>query len=445
MEIEEKRWRQAEIVLRRLVGRLCAAGMGVDPQLDDELAKLAAANRRNADTAELESLAASLTQTVAVVDEHSPVLAYAPKPAGPAFGPPPSSAPAPRPERWQLTCTAVGTLLEYLQQSDPAHLGVQQLIADVSRVTTDTDLADLVERAADLLRERSQTIAAERMQAANLLSTVSERLDEMADFLTSNTDTGRIGLEDTQSLNDKVISQVRALSKEAHDATNLSVLQSLLTSRLESVAQQVYEYRERVETRLTEQSSRSEAMRSRVADLEREAQELHSKLDQEKNGARLDALTGIANRKSFDERLEREFLAQSNTRAPAALLIWDIDNFKALNDTYGHRAGDRVLQTVAQSLRAMVRSRDFVARIGGEEFIVLLNGLPYEAAIQKAQELRAAIAELRFHFRGTPVRVTASCGITELRDRDAPGAVFDRADSALYQAKSAGKNLCIAA
>jgi diguanylate cyclase len=184
-------------------------------------------------------------------------------------------------------------------------------------------------------------------------------------------------------------------------------------------------------------------MHSRIADLEREAQDLYRKLDHEKHGARLDPLTRVANRKSFDERFAEQI--ESGTDNPVTMLLWDIDDFKVINDSYGHQAGDRVLQTVANCLVSGLRAEDFVARIGGEEFVVLLAALEPEVALRIANELRAAVEALRFHFRGTPVRVTASCGLTDLRRGDPPGAAFDRADVALYRAKRDGKNQCVAA
>jgi diguanylate cyclase len=186
-------------------------------------------------------------------------------------------------------------------------------------------------------------------------------------------------------------------------------------------------------------------MRARIADLERETQDLHSKLDLEKHGARLDPLTGVANRKSFEERFAREIARRAQGGAPAVMLLWDIDSFKVINDTYGHRAGDRVLQSVAGCFTEALRASDFVARIGGEEFAVLLIGLRLAEAVNVANQVRTAVERLRFHFRGTPVRVTASCGITELLEGDASEGAFDRADAALYRAKNGGKNLCVAA
>jgi diguanylate cyclase len=186
-------------------------------------------------------------------------------------------------------------------------------------------------------------------------------------------------------------------------------------------------------------------MRARIANLERETQDLHSKLDLEKHGARLDPLTGIANRKSFDERFAQEIARRAGDGVPSGLLLWDIDNFKIINDSYGHRAGDRVLQSVAGCFSAALRSGDFVARIGGEEFAVLLSGVRLADALNVANQVRAAVEALKFHFRGAPVQVTVSCGITELHQDDAPEAAFDRVDAALYRAKHGGKNACVAA
>jgi diguanylate cyclase len=429
MEGEEKRWRQIEQALRRLVGRLCAAAMGHDAQLDDELVALAAANRRNADAMELERLAASLTTAVVAVDAVSPVPTII----------------AQFPARWDAACAAAAKILHALRAVTVEEAQASDLIATLPSVDCDAALAAVLDRTAELIRGHGETLAREREQAAIVLADVTRRLEEMAGYLTESGDETRSRFADTASVNDTVMSQVRELSAEVHSATELRVLQTTVSARLETVSKQVLDFRLREEARLLEYTGRAERMRARIADLEREAQELHSKLDREKHGARLDPLTRLANRKSFDERFAHEVLLRSQTDLPVTMLLWDLDNFKAINDSYGHRAGDRVLQTVATCFMTGLRAEDFVARIGGEEFVVLLTGLPFERALRIAEELRVSVESLRFHFRGTPVRVTVSCGLTELRTVDAAGAAFDRADAALYRAKHGGKNLCIAA
>jgi diguanylate cyclase len=431
MESEEKRWRQTEQALRRLVGRLCAAGMGVHAQLDDELVALAAANRRNADAAELERLAASLTTAVVAVDAVSPI--------------PTVVMASPEPARWEATLAAAGNILKQLRAASIEESQTQELIARLSRAKSDAALAAVLDQTADVIRAHGDTLARERLQAASVLSDVTKRLEEMAGYLMESGQETRSRFADTLTVNDTVMLQVRELSAEAEKATDLRILQTTISARLETVTRQVQDFRSREETRLVEYNGRTERMRTRIAELEHEAQELHSKLDREKHGARLDPLTRLANRKSFDERFAHEVERRSQTDLPVAMLLWDLDNFKFINDTYGHRAGDRVLQSVATCFMSGLRSEDFVARIGGEEFVVLLTGLSFTRALEIADQLRQSVEALRFHFRGTPVRVTVSCGLTELRGSDAAGAAFDRADAALYRAKHAGKNLCVAA
>jgi diguanylate cyclase len=427
MEAEETRWRQIEQVLRRLIGRLCAAGMGVNPRLDDELIALAAANRRNAEAEELAGLAASLTTTVVAVDAIAPV---------------PTITFATTDTR---TRVALRTLIERLPASEADASTAQSMLGALAGAKNDRELAGVIGRAADLIYEHCEHLARERLQTAAVLSEVTKRLEEMGSYLAESDHANRHQFDDSQSHSDTVLSEMRELTDEVSSATELVLLQSLVSQRLERVAKQVSEFRARGEDRMLEFSGRAESMRARIADLERETSELHSKLANEKQGARLDPLTGVANRKCFEERLAQEMARGPRADHPLAMLLWDIDNFKFINDSYGHRAGDRVLQSVAACFMAALRSGDFVARIGGEEFVVLLSGVELSDAMKIANQVRSAVEALRFHFRGTPVRVTVSCGVTKLQEDDAQETAFDRADSALYSAKHGGKNLCVAA
>jgi len=104
-----------------------------------------------------------------------------------------------------------------------------------------------------------------------------------------------------------------------------------------------------------------------------------------------------------------------------------------------------VLQAVAECLAREIRATDFVARYGGEEFVTILPGTQIQDAKQFSDKLRAAIAAIGFHFRGTPVSITVSTGVTAFLPEDSPGNAFDRADKAMYRAKQAGRNRCVAA
>jgi diguanylate cyclase len=431
MESAENRWRDVEKVLRHLVNRLCAAGMGVNARLDDELTNVAAANRRNANATELETLASALTRAVADVDRVAPV--------------PNAASTEVLSGRWESTCAAVACVLERMNLNSIEESAAKNLRIELGRARTDPELATVLRRTADLIEQRRELIARERLQAATVLAAVNSGLNELVDFFSASTATNRSGFADADALNANLLSQVRELEAESRTAADLNALQRLVSAGLDSVGQCVREFRARAEERLGEQTARTEQMQGRIAALEAETRGLHVTLGHERDRARVDPLTNVANRKAFDEYMAKEIARRPHTEGPVALLIWDVDDFKLINDRFGHRAGDRVLQSVGRCFARGVRSTDFVARIGGEEFAIVLVGLPIAAATRIANDLRSSLELLRFHFRGKPVRVTASCGITDVLACDTAEGAFDRADAALYRAKSGGKNLVIAA
>jgi diguanylate cyclase len=234
------------------------------------------------------------------------------------------------------------------------------------------------------------------------------------------------------------------LTDEVRTHDDLAALRAIVTDRLAMVASNVREFRERERNRFVENAARSERMHSRLAVLEKESRELSRNLDQEKQRSRIDTLTRVSNRVSFDERFAEELGRWKRFHHPVAILVWDIDRFKSINDACGHRGGDAVLRELAIALSRGRREVDFFARFSGEEFVSLLVGSELGDAPFAAEEMRVAVESLRFHFHRTPVRVTVSCGLTALREGDSADTVFDRADAALYKAKNSGRNVCIA-
>ncbi|MCP3713241.1 sensor domain-containing diguanylate cyclase [Paraburkholderia sp. CNPSo 3274] len=160
--------------------------------------------------------------------------------------------------------------------------------------------------------------------------------------------------------------------------------------------------------------------------------------------ARTDALTGLCNRGTFDETLQKEWKRAHRTRRPLSLLFVDIDQFKAYNDYYGHQAGDEVLKTVAQCLGLCVRRpTDEVARYGGEEFVVTLPDTDPAGAMAMAETIRCAVYDLDIeHVQSQHGRVSVSIGVVTTQGRAGnDGTVLVKmADSALYEAKSGGRN-----
>ena len=127
------------------------------------------------------------------------------------------------------------------------------------------------------------------------------------------------------------------------------------------------------------------------------------------------------------------------------MIVCDVDYFKKVNDDYGHLAGDKVLRIIAKTLRTRLRKTDFIARFGGEEFVILMPETQQDQALNVAEGVREAIASCPFHFKEQPVSITTSFGIAEFFKGDNGEKVFSRADRALYQAKEEGRNRCVVA
>jgi diguanylate cyclase (GGDEF)-like protein len=184
-------------------------------------------------------------------------------------------------------------------------------------------------------------------------------------------------------------------------------------------------------------------------ELDRANKELAQKREELLALTRTDALTGLNNRRYFEERLTEEFARSTRYRSPLSLVMLDIDHFKHVNDTYGHPFGDEVLRTVARTVNGRLREVDFVARYGGEEIIALLPETGPKEALGACERVREAIAAIQLEHRAPDgslreVRCTASLGVASVPSKSllAVEALLSAADTCLYEAKAAGRN-CI--
>ena len=170
--------------------------------------------------------------------------------------------------------------------------------------------------------------------------------------------------------------------------------------------------------------------------------ELHTLRTQLEFEASTDALTGVANRRHFYDVAEKSFASAQRDHTPLTLLVLDFDHFKRINDTFGHQAGDHVLLGVAQRLASGIRPGDFIGRVGGEEFAILLPDTDLVIARYVANHLRTALADMSFGLPGDDdVSISVSMGGTAVRAMDPNfDACYARADAALYRAKAAGRN-----
>jgi len=197
-------------------------------------------------------------------------------------------------------------------------------------------------------------------------------------------------------------------------------------------------------TRDVEQTNQSLEARLRAS--KQEINQLQENLETVRNESLTDPLTRLANRKYFDQMVERAVAEAKRKDEQLSLLMTDVDHFKAFNDTYGHLTGDQVLRLVAQAVKQNVKGQDIAARYGGEEFAIILPRTALQQALTVADHIRRAVASKELIKRSTGEnlgRVTISTGVAMLHKNDAVQPLIERADACLYAAKRNGRNLVV--
>jgi len=178
----------------------------------------------------------------------------------------------------------------------------------------------------------------------------------------------------------------------------------------------------------------------RVESANQKIEKLKQQMEKIKQKVSIDPLTRVDNRRAFDANIKQEFASFKRYGRKGSMIMIDIDYFKMVNDTYGHRTGDGVLRVVAGIIKKEIRDIDSLARYGGEEFAVILPHTVLSPALEVAERLRAKVEESRFSYKGKQFSVTISLGVGEIQEDDTLESFLQRVDAALYAAKNAGRN-----
>ena len=198
---------------------------------------------------------------------------------------------------------------------------------------------------------------------------------------------------------------------------------------------------EHLRSALTEKESKE---KDQIEHLSEQVNYLQTELEKAKNLSQMDGLTGVYNRKAFDEYIEDMVARNDVLGKPLSMLLLDIDDFKSINDDFGHLIGDRVLLAFANKCKRAIREEDYLARYGGEEFVIVLPGATLRNASKKAKQICKSIARTQYSTDeaadGRSLSITVSIGVSALNKGDTSQALMNRADKALYIAKRTGKN-----
>jgi len=336
-------------------------------------------------------------------------------------------------------------LLEQLTVPPDLHEEVESLKHRIEGESSAANWKQLLKDVAQLINTLRNRMQEEKQEFETFLQQITGRLQEMDSFL-SLENTSLTEAEQAIDKFDVVVSaQVQDIHADMNAADDLNDLKSKVEKRLNIVSDHIKEYRVVEQARYSNAQQNVEDMQSRLQQLEQESGKLKKLMIEKHKEAMFDVLTKIPNRLSYEKKALEEIARCKRFATPLSMAVWDIDLFKQVNDSYGHKVGDKVLMAVAQLLEERMRETDFIARYGGEEFVMFLPGAIEEQALVLTEVLRQKIAACRFNHQGQIIRITASCGISNFIENDNHETMFERADKALYAAKNNGRNQCVTA
>jgi diguanylate cyclase len=431
LDREERQSRDRQHALLRLVERLCVAAQGRSPRLDQELQRLKEALHREVPPEQLQPLGLAITDAAEQSGGRAPAPATSVTQIGVMVG------------EGRIRAL-LSQLLTEVGHDQSLQADADTLRTELESVLVPGKLPGVIERLCDLVTRRMQGLGRTRLELEQLLGQLASQLESIQRYVDGTASAESERNTSSETLTMQITGEMAALGEHA-TAADVNLIQRTLQQRLDAIGRHLQDFHSREQERAEQVRARTEQMRSRMEEMESEARRLKARLTDEKRISMRDPLTQIPNRLAYEKRMGEEIDRWAQFAQPACIAVWDIDQFKAINDQYGHRAGDKVLAIVAECLAKSVRSADFVARYGGEEFVMLLPGTTLPDALRTAEAVRLAVTQLGFHFRGAPVSISVSGGITQFQDGDEAESAFDRADNAMYKAKEAGRNRVVSA
>tara|TARA_R110000851_G_scaffold61323_1_gene140916 strand:+ start:3911 stop:5677 length:1767 start_codon:yes stop_codon:yes gene_type:complete len=331
-------------------------------------------------------------------------------------------------------------LLNGMQLLEQQETDCQRLRDQVSKGLNWYELTAVLDALAALVLNSQQN---RQVEFESYLQQLNQRLSQFQGNLEDAQSSYVDSLETDRTLEVDIRDEVKVLHEDVREAEDLDTLKANVEAKLSSLLSKVDLARDRREARDSKVSERLTTMVERIQVMEVEAQTFRKHLEEQRQQAMIDTLTGLANRAGLQKRMSEEFERWQRYGGQLLLVVLDVDHFKSINDRFGHLAGDKVLRLIALQLSRRLRKTDYIGRFGGEEFVVLMPGTTLEQGAIALEELRAGIEGSPFHFKNEPVRVTISIGYTQFCKGDTLDTVFERADKAMYSAKDQGRNQVI--
>jgi len=289
-------------------------------------------------------------------------------------------------------------------------------------------------------------LGTEQEEFENFLKTLNERLSELQNWLVQGQDLEQNFKSASKDFDDKMRGHLDELKQVLQDGNDSPQnLKMAVSHQLDSVFATLDIFKLEQQNREQAFEYHIKELNDRLTSMESELKQAKEHLSKSQAKAMVDSLTKLPNRGAYDAYVEKEYQRFVRYGGDLSLIVCDVDKFKNINDSYGHQAGDKVLQLISRQVKKGTRQTDLLARYGGEEFVVILPGTDSQSALQVAEKIRKEVANSPFHFKGQRVQITISCGVASFTEGCSHQQIFEKADRALYQAKENGRNQCVVA
>jgi diguanylate cyclase len=308
------------------------------------------------------------------------------------------------------------------------------------------DFVAVLEQILQVLRNAADH---QRAEFQSFLSEVNESLAQVQAFMDSSKRYSQQALETDAEMDASVREQIDGITAAVENSDDdLKSLKQSVQGQIGAIIRSLDGFklqRSRQDDSIAEETH---LLIARISSLESESRELRVNLARQQETALRDALTELPNREAYNQRAHlsletwRKCVSDDDEEGgkTLCLAVADVDNFKNINDSYGHLAGDKVLKIIARELMSRLRDSDFIARYGGEEFVIIMPDTRPADAEHTLNKLRLGIAAIPFHFKEQQIQITVSFGVVAAQQDDSIETLFERADQALYLAKTNGRN-----
>jgi len=337
-------------------------------------------------------------------------------------------------------------LITLVEKIAITHGNTENLDRLKEKLEDDNDIADwhhYLDTIVGEIRVIIKGINHEKVELEGLVVDVTKQLAEISNTLTDEQSDSQQGRKESEQLKILMNQGVEKIQQQVENESDIQVLKGGISDNLSSIKQGVEEFVSKDVIRFKNSELRNKKLQQQIKHMEEESNELRQKLTDHRQKLMFDTLTGVRSRLAYEETLDQEMARWSRYQEAFSFAILDIDHFKRINDDFGHNAGDKALQIVARMMSDHIRKTDYLFRIGGEEFVLLLPKTTLENATPLVEKIRTSVGGSKFHFKKKKVKISMSAGLTAVMNHDHVESIYERADSALYDAKNNGRDQLI--